>query len=368
MRDLIVEGRDLQDKISENFRTILKEADVIADSELVKDTDKFSVVIPNSLDALKKITGNPQIDLSMVDEATPFQIFCVIFKKGTTQFDVPQYKHFTVISTENHKLLFFNGANKLVGSSKLFALPNGPGLTKTTFTFGANDGRVIPQKPEGSFDIMKAWDDLYQKSSKDIDAFRAQYKKKIKSSIKKELGIGDDIIVKETEDLAVLMPKTFSAFKYLYDRDEINHKVDFPKDRDSGYQIFLIVFKKESKYYNNKQFKIITVYANDDGEFIIYDYRDKKITMDDLLKITKLSRSIFRYGANNGDIFINKAKSKYKNSIEMLKNLYANTKNSGEDKEKSADQISKDRAKSTFKDLALAALGKAKNAKNNIFK
>jgi hypothetical protein len=371
MRDLVKEGRELQDKITENFRTTINEVDIPTDSEIVKDTDNYVVLIPNSLDTLKKIIGNVDLNLSAVGEKTSFQVFCVLFKEKTTQYAVPQYKHFTVISTEDNKLLFFNGNNDLVSPSKLFSLPNNPGLTKTTFTFGANDGRVIIEKPTGSFNIMKAWDELYKTSAKNVNDFKAKYSKKIKTAIQKELGIDDKTIVKETDDLIVFMPQTFKTFKHVYERDVINHVLDLPTDKDTAYQIFVIVHKPNSKYYQNKQFKIITIYVDYDGNFTCYDYRDKKITMDDIIKLTKLSRSTFRYGANDGKIFVNKAKSKYKNNLEMLKALYSSADESGSDG-KSSD---KGGFKNSLKKIAMSAFKNTepmrkdfRKLKQNIFK
>ena len=66
MKDLIVEGRALQDK----FSTMLVEVDFGSDVEKVKETSNFDVVIPNSFDSLKKITG-----------ITSFKFFVLLLKK-----------------------------------------------------------------------------------------------------------------------------------------------------------------------------------------------------------------------------------------------------------------------------------------------
>jgi hypothetical protein len=364
MRDLVKEGRELQDRVVESFKINIDEIDIPTDSEVVKETDSYVVLIPNSLNTLKKIIGNVDLDLSAVGEKTSFQVFCVLFKEKTTQYAVPQYKHFTVISTEDNKLLFFNGNNDLVASSKLFSLPNNPGLTKTTFTFGANDGRVIIEKPKGNFNIMKAWDELYKTSAKNANDLKSKYSKKIKTAIQKELGIDDKTIIKETDELIVFMPQSFKTFKYVYERDVINHVLDLPTDKDAAFQIFVIVHKENSKYYNSKKFKIITIYADYDGNFTCYDYRDRKITIDDVVKLTKLSRSIFRYGANRGKIFISKAKSKYKNNMDMLKALYA----SADDFDSKDDKKKTGGFKSTLKKIAMDTLSKSKKVRQNIFK
>lgn len=364
MRDLVKEGRELQDKITENFRAAVNELDVPADSEVLKENDKLLVVIPNTLETLKKIIGNVNLDLSKVEEKTSFQVFCVLFKEGTTEHDVEEFKHFTVISTENGKVVCFNGNNKEVPISKLLIASR---LSKTLFDYGKNDGRVMIEKPSDGFNIMKAWDDLYKKSAKNANDLKNKYSKKIKSTIRKQLGIDDNTVVKENDDLIVFMPQTFKTFKYVYERDVINHVLDLPTDKDTAYQIFVIVHKPNSKYYQNKQFKIITIYADYDGNFTCYDYRDKKITMDDVIKLTKLSRSTFRYGANDGKIFINKAKSKYKNNVEMLKGLYSSA-----DEDKSD---SKGGFKNSLKKIAMSALKGTepikkdlRKLKQNIFK
>lgn len=361
MKDLVKEGRELQDRVTENFRATILEINVPSDSELVKETDKLIVVIPNTLDSLKRIVGSTNIDLSKVDEKTSFQVFTVIFKEGTTQYDVSKFKHFTVISTENGKTICFDGENKEV---PLLTLLNTSRLSRSLFAYGKNDGRVIVEKPKEAFNAMKAWDELYKNSVKNVNDLKGKYSKKVKTAIQRELGIDDKTIIKQTDDLIVFMPQSFKTFKYVYDRDIINHVLDLPTDKDAGYQIFVIVHKPNSKYYESKQFKIITIYADYDGNFTCYDYRDKKITMDDVLKITKLSRSLFRYGANDGKIFIKKAKSKYKNNIEMLKALYSSADEKG-DKTKSSE---KGGFGSSLKKMAIDAIKNTKKVKQNIFK
>ena len=369
MRDLVKEGRELQDKITENFRTAVNEVDIPTDSEVVKENDKLVVVIPNTLETLKKIIGNVNLDLSKVEEKTSFQVFCVLFKEGTTEHDVAEFKHFTIISTENNKVICFNGNNKEVPIRKLITTASR--LSKSLFDYGKNDGRVMIEKPSDGFNIMKSWDDLYKQSAKNANDLKNKYSKKIKSSIRKQLGIDDNTVVKENDDLIVFMPQTFKTFKYVYERDVINHVLDLPTDKDTAYQIFVIVQKPNSKYYQNKQFKIITIYVDYDGNFTCYDYRDKKITMDDVIKLTKLSRSAFRYGANDGKIFINKAKSKYKNNVEMLKALYSSS-GDGESVGKSAD---KGGFKNSLKKIAMGAFKGTepikkdlRKLKQNIFK
>lgn len=357
MRDLVKEGRELQDRLTESFKVILNEVDYPSDSEVVKENDKMVVIIPNSLESLKKIIGNVNLDLSKVDEKTSFQVFCVLFKEKTTEYDVPEFKHFTVISTENGKTICFNGNNKEVQLAKLL----GPSrLNKTLFDYGKNDGRVIIEKPSEGFNIMKAWDELYKTSAKNVNDLKNKYSKKIKSSIRKQLGIDEKTVIKETDDIVIFMPQTFKTFKYVYERDVINHVLDLPTDKDVGYQIFVIVHKPNSKYYQSKQFKIITIYADYDNNFTCYDYRDKKITMDDVIKLTKLSRSLFRYGANDGKIFIRKAKVKYKNNIDMLKSLYS----SADEK----DAPKKDDFKTSLKKIAKRTLKSADLVKKNIKK
>lgn len=361
MKDLVKEGRELQDRMAENFKANIFEINIPSDSELVKETDKLIVIIPNTLDALKRIVGSTNIDLSKVNEKTSFQVFAVIFKEDTTQNDVEKYKHFTVISTENGKIISFNGENKEV---PLTTLLNTSRLSKSLFDYGKNDGRVIVEKPKEAFNAMKAWDELYKNSVKNVNDLKNKYSKKVKTAIQRELGIDDKTIVKQTDDLLVFMPQSFKTFKYVYERDVINHVLELPTDKDVGYQIFVIVHKPNSKYYQSKQFKIITIYADYDGNFTCYDYRDKKITIDDVLKITKLSRSVFRYGANEGRIFIKKAKVKYKNNLDMLKSLYSSGEDDG-DKKKSSK---KDSFTSSLKKMAVDAIKNTKKVKQNIFK
>lgn len=357
MRDLVKEGRELQDKITESFKVALNEVDYPSDSEVVKENDKIVVIIPSTLESLKKIIGNVNLDLSKVEEKTSFQVFCVLFKEGTTEYDVPEFKHFTVISTEKGKIICFNGNNKEVQLGKLLTPSR---ISKSLFDYGKNDGRVIIEKPSEGFNIMKAWDELYKTSAKNVNDLKNKYSKKIQSSIRKHLGIDEKTIIKETDDVVVFMPQTFKTFKYVYERDIVNHVLNLPTDKDVGYQIFVIVHKPNSKYHQNKQFKIITIYADYDGNFTCYDYRDKKITMDDVVKLTKLSRSLFRYGANDGKIFIRKAKVKYKNNIDMLKALYS----SADEK----DAPKKDDFKTSLKKIAKRTLKSADLVKKNIKK
>jgi hypothetical protein len=122
------------------------------------------------------------------------------------------------------------------------------------------------------------------------------------------------------------MYSSIESIKNITDKDTFNHDIKMPKDEDTAYQIFIVVYKPESKYYDSKQYKTITVYANANGTFDIFDNRDKKITIDELLKVTGLNRSLFRYGANEGEIFIHKADFTPKNTLDLLKHMFKNKK------------------------------------------
>ena len=76
MKDLVKEGRELQDKVVKKIR----EADITPDSERVKETNEYEVVIPNSLDALKKMSNNTLINLDKVKPKQLFKYFLLLQK------------------------------------------------------------------------------------------------------------------------------------------------------------------------------------------------------------------------------------------------------------------------------------------------
>lgn len=319
MKDLVKEGRELQDKVVKKIR----EADITPDSERVKETNEYEVVIPNSLDALKKMSNNRLINLDKVKPKTAFQIFSVVAKDKSTEADVEGFKSFTVISTEDGDYLAYDSNNSSVPFQKVLSATR---LSKSTFQFGKNDGKVIVSKPEQAVDLTKALDSIYKQSAKDVSDFKRKVKQKIGLTTTRKIGLGKETFVRNDKELAVVIPNSIESLKHITNKDTFNHDIKMPKDEDTAYQIFIVVYKAGSKYYDSKQYKTITVYANANGTFDIFDNRDKKITIDELIKVTGLNRSLFRYGANEGEIFIHKADFTPKNTLDLLKHMFKNKK------------------------------------------
>lgn len=321
MKDLVIEGRELQDKIYKN----LKEDSFSGDAEQVKANSTYEVVIPNSFNSFKKITGMTTIDLNKIKPKVAFQIFCILAKKKSTESDVKKFKTFVVISTEDGDIVAFDGDGKLINPSNVFMSTQ---LSRSTFKFGANRGKVILSKPEER-GISKTVDALYKQSAKDF----ADFKQKTKSKFglgKKKLGLGGETVVKETNELTVIMPNSLDSLKNITDKDDFNYKMT-QSDGQVAYQIFVVVHKEASKNFNSKEYKTITVYANGDGTYQIFDHRDKRITIDELMKVTGLPRSLFRYGANEGEIFQLEPEFKPKNTLDLLKHIF-NNRQKGDEK------------------------------------
>lgn len=355
MKDLIVEGRELQDK----FSTMLMEVEFGSDVEKVKETSNFDVVIPNSFDSLKKITGITSLNLNKVKPKTAFQIFCVIAKEGSTESDVDTFKNIIVITGEDGSYVAVDGNNKPIDFSNVLRTTQ---LPKSVFQFGKNQGKVIPAKPEEKgLDVSKTMDTIYKQAAKDVSDFKKRFKEKIGISGKKKLGLGGETIVKSDNDFTVIIPNSLESLKSITGKDTFNHDVSLDPEDEVAYQIFLVVAKEGSKNFDSKEFKIITVYANANNTHDIFDYRDKKISINDLMKITGFSRSVFRYGANEGEIFIHKANYKPKNTIDLLKHLF---KNKTEDKNvisKPPDKGEPEKKGGLFKQAAKAAIDKVKS-------
>jgi len=322
MKDLVKEGRELQDRVLEN----LKEQSFSGDAESVKESSTYEVVIPNSFDAFKKITGMSRIDLSKVKPKVAFQIFCALAKKGSTESDVDKFKTFVVVSTEDGDTFAFDGKGKTINTANVFRSTQ---LSSSTFKFGANRGKVILSKPEER-GIGNTIDTLYKQSAKDFADFKKRTKEKIGLG-KKKLGLGGETVVKDTNELTVIMPNSLESLKSITDKDDFNYKIT-KSDGQVAYQIFVVVHKDSSKNFNSKEYKTITVYANGDGTHQIFDHRDKKITIDELMKVTGLPRSLFRYGANEGEIFQLEPEFKPKNTLDLLKHIFTNSQKDGDNK------------------------------------
>jgi hypothetical protein len=355
MKDLIVEGRELQNK----FSTLLIEVDFGGDFEKVKETSKFDVVIPNSFDSLKKLTGMNSFSLDKVKPKTAFQIFCVVAKKDSTEADVEEFKTIVVISIEGGSYIAVDGNNKPIDFSNVLRTTQ---LPKAVFQFGRNQGKVIPSKPqEKSLDASKTMDMLYKQAAKDISDFKNKFKEKIGISSKNKLGLGGETIVKSDDQFTVIIPNSLTSLQNITGKDTFNHDISLNSEDEVAYQIFIVVAKEGSKNFNSKEYKIITVYANANNTHDIFDYRDKKISINDLMKITGLPRSTFRYGANEGEIFIHKADYKPTNTIDLLKHLFKNKKEDKNVISKLPGKTEPESKGGIFKQAAKAALDKVKS-------
>lgn len=322
MKDLVKEGRELQDKVVQN----LKEQPFSGDAESVKESSTYEVVIPNSFDSFKKITGMNRIDLNKVKPKVAFQIFCALAKEGSTESDVKKFKTFIIISTEDGDMISFDGDGNSINIANVFRSTQ---LPRSTFKFGANKGKVIISKPEEK-SIGNTIDTLYKQSAKDFADFKKRTKDKIGLG-KRKLGLGGETIVKDTNELTVIMPNSLVSLKSITDKDDFNYRIT-KSEGQVAYQIFVVVHKDASKNFNSKEYKTITVYANGDGTHQIFDHRDKKITIDELMKVTGLPRSLFRYGANEGEIFQLEPEFKPKNTLDLLKHIFKNRQKDGDDK------------------------------------
>ena len=355
MKDLIVEGRALQDK----FSTMLVEVDFGSDVEKVKETSNFDVVIPNSFDSLKKITGITSLNLNKVKPKTAFQIFCVIAKEGSTESDVDTFKNIIVITGEDGSYIAVDGNNKPIDFSNVLRTTQ---LSKSVFQFGKNQGKVIPAKPdEKGLDVSKTMGTIYKQAAKDVSDFKKRFKEKIGISGKNKLGLGGETVVKSDNDFTVIIPNSLESLKSITGKDTFNHDVSLNPEDEVAYQILLVVAKEGSKNFDSKEFKIITVYANANNTHDIFDYRDKKISINDLMKITGFARSVFRYGANDGEIFIHKANYKPKNTIDLLKHLFKNKKEDRNVISKLSGREEPGSKGGIFKQAANAAMNKIKS-------
>ena len=355
MKDLIVEGRALQDK----FSTMLVEVDFGSDVEKVKETSNFDVVIPNSFDSLKKITGITSLNLNKVKPKTAFQIFCVIAKEGSTESDVDTFKNIIVITGEDGSYIAVDGNNKPIDFSNVLRTTQ---LSKSVFQFGKNQGKVIPAKPdEKGLDVSKTMGTIYKQAAKDVSDFKKRFKEKIGISGKNKLGLGGETVVKSDNDFTVIIPNSLESLKSITGKDTFNHDVSLNPEDEVAYQILLVVAKEGSKNFDSKEFKIITVYANANNTHDIFDYRDKKISINDLMKITGFARSVFRYGANDGEIFIHKANYKPKNTIDLFKHLFKNKKEDRNVISKLSGREEPGSKGGIFKQAANAAMNKIKS-------